>query len=139
RPCGGIVSCPSCPIRRGVQEPVRYRASTPAAGGVQPSPNPNPSGAVRGVVPSSGRPSSRRASMKAVRGSWAVARALLVVPAARAQEPPKPGPEHEILKKLAGTWDVTMKGGGVESKGTVTYKMDLGGLWLVSSMESEFG
>src|SRR5262245_42488029 len=65
--------------------------------------------------------------------------AALAAPAARAQEPPKPGPEHEALKKHEGTWDLTMKFGGMESKGTVTYKMDLGGLWLTSSLESEFG
>jgi hypothetical protein len=65
--------------------------------------------------------------------------ALLVARAAPAQEFPKPGPEHEMLKKLVGTWDLTMKFDGKESKGTVTYKMDLGGLWLVSSLESEFG
>jgi hypothetical protein len=27
---------------------------------------------------------------------------------------------------------------GMESKGTVTYKMELGGLWLTSSLDSEF-
>ncbi len=64
--------------------------------------------------------------------------AMLAAPAL-AQEPPKPGPEHELLKKHVGTWDLTMKFGGMESSGTVTYKMDLGGLWLVSSLESEFG
>ena len=30
-----------------------------------------------------------------------------------------------------------MKAGGKESKGTVTYKMELGGLWLAGAMESE--
>lgn len=54
-----------------------------------------------------------------------------------AQEGVKPGPEHEWLKKLEGTWDATMKFGGMESKGTCTYKMELGGLWLCSTMESE--
>lgn len=61
---------------------------------------------------------------------------LLAVPAF-AQEPPKPGPELEILKKLEGEWTTTMKFGGMESKGTVTYKMELGGLWLVGSLEGE--
>ena len=64
--------------------------------------------------------------------------AVLTGPAV-AQEPPKPGPEHEVLKKLVGTWDTTMKFGGMEIKGVVTYKMDLGGLWLLSSLESEIG
>ena len=63
--------------------------------------------------------------------------AALTVPAP-AQEPPKPGPELEVLKKLVGTWDLTMKFDGMESKGTVTYKMDLGGLWLASDLQSEF-
>jgi hypothetical protein len=53
-----------------------------------------------------------------------------------AQEPPKPGPEHEMLKKLEGKWDTTLKFGGKESKGTVTYKMELGGLWLVGAHEA---
>ncbi|HVK17532.1 MAG TPA: DUF1579 domain-containing protein [Fimbriiglobus sp.] len=65
--------------------------------------------------------------------------AVLAVPAVRAQEPARPSPEHEVLKKMEGNWDLTMKFGGMESKGTVTYKMDLGGLWLVSALESDLG
>jgi hypothetical protein len=53
------------------------------------------------------------------------------------QDAPKPGPEHEMLKKLAGDWDLTMKAGGQEFKGKVNYKMEVGGLWLVSTLESE--
>jgi hypothetical protein len=76
--------------------------------------------------------------MTSVRWFCAAALAVaLVAPATRAQEGPKPGPEHEVLKKLVGTWDLTMKFDGMESKGTVVYKMDLGGLWLTSSLESE--
>src|SRR3954466_13607359 len=67
----------------------------------------------------------------------AVVLALLVVPAVQAQEGPKPGPEHEVLKKMVGDWDLTMKFAGMESKGKVTYKMGLGGLWLVSDLESD--
>src|SRR5262249_32290957 len=81
----------------------------------------------------------RRASMKTVRWFYAVALAVLATPAARAQEAPKPGPEHGLPKKQVGTWDLTMKVGGMESKAVVTYKMDLGGLWLLSSVESDFG
>ena len=77
--------------------------------------------------------------MKTVRWFCAVALAAVATPAAWTQEPQKPGPEHEFLKKMAGTWDVTMKGGGIEAKGVITYKMDLGGLWLLSSLESEIG
>src|SRR5262245_9006554 len=62
--------------------------------------------------------------------------AVLAVPGF-GQEPAKPGAEHEMLKKREGTWETTMKAGGMEFKGTVTYKMELGGLWLVGSMESD--
>jgi hypothetical protein len=55
------------------------------------------------------------------------------------QEPPKPGPELATLKKLEGAWEATMKIAGAESKGTMIYKMELGGLWLTSSFEGEFG
>jgi hypothetical protein len=64
--------------------------------------------------------------------------ALLAVPAL-AQEPPKPGPAHQLLKLREGTWDTTMKAGGMEYKGSVTFQMELGGLWLVGSMDSDFG
>ena len=66
----------------------------------------------------------------------AVCAAVLAGPAA-AQDGPKPGPEHEVLKKMAGTWDVTMSVGGAETKGSAVYKMDLGGLWLTSTFEGE--
>jgi hypothetical protein len=62
--------------------------------------------------------------------------AMLVVPAL-SQEAPKPGPEHEVLKELAGTWDSTMKFDGKESKGTMIRTMELGGFWLTGTMESE--
>jgi hypothetical protein len=62
---------------------------------------------------------------------------LLAAPAAAQPPLPKPGPEHEVLKKHVGTWDLTMKFGGMETKGTSTYKMDLGGMWLSSTVESE--
>ncbi len=62
--------------------------------------------------------------------------AVLAIPA-YGQEMPKPGPEHEWLKKKVGTWETTMKFGDKESKGIVTFKMELGDLWLVGKMESE--
>ncbi len=65
--------------------------------------------------------------------------AIWLAPYARAQEPPKPGPEHERLKQAEGTWEATIKTEEGESKGTMTYKMDLGGLWLVSQFEGDFG
>ncbi len=78
--------------------------------------------------------------MKAVRWSLVLCvAAMLLAPAARAQEPARPGPEHEQLKKLVGTWEATIKFMGGESQGSVTYKMDLGGLWLVSDFQADFG
>jgi hypothetical protein len=67
----------------------------------------------------------------------AVVVALALVVPAWSQEMPKPGPEHDVLKALEGTWESTLKAGGQESKGTVTYKMDLGGFWLTGAMDSE--
>jgi hypothetical protein len=73
---------------------------------------------------------------------------LLARPASAAEPeftPPKPGPEHEILKKLEGTWNATVKASmepgkpPQESKGTMVYKMVCGGLWLSSEFEGEFG
>jgi hypothetical protein len=60
----------------------------------------------------------------------------LLVPASRAQAP-KPGPEHEQLKQMEGVWEANVNFGGQESKGTMTYKMDLGGMWLVGNYEGE--
>jgi Protein of unknown function (DUF1579) len=78
--------------------------------------------------------------MKTLRWFCAVAVVgLVAAPAVRAQEPAKPGPEHEVLKKHVGTWDTTMKFMGMESKGTATYKLDLGGLWLSSTFEGDIG
>ena len=75
--------------------------------------------------------------MKSMRCFCAVAIAMVMAPAVEAQEAPKPGPELDVLKKMVGNWDLTMKFGGMESKGTTVYKMDLGGLWLASTTESE--
>lgn len=78
--------------------------------------------------------------MKSVRfNSLAVVIGLVFNAAVNAQEPPKPGPEHAMLKKMVGTWDATMKFGGMESKGVSVYKMELGGLWLASTFEGDFG
>ena len=67
--------------------------------------------------------------------------ALTVAPdSVLAQAPPTPGPEHEILKKFEGNWTVKGKIGEEETTGTMTYKMELGGLWLASRYEgSMFG
>ena len=63
--------------------------------------------------------------------------AAVLIGTAAAQEIPKPGPEHKQLKKLEGTWETTMKFGDKEHKGTMTYKLELGGLWLVGSLQSD--
>lgn len=76
-------------------------------------------------------------TFRSFRSFCALALALVVGGPVAAQEPPKPGPEHEVLKKMAGDWTLVMKFGGMESKGTVAYKMDLGELWLTGALESE--
>lgn len=55
------------------------------------------------------------------------------------QEPPKPGPEHERLKELVGTWDAVMDMGGQKSKATATYKSICNGMWLESDFEGDLG
>lgn len=60
---------------------------------------------------------------------------LILLSSARAQELPKPGKEHDILKRLVGTWDAETESGN----GTMTYKMGLGGLWLIGDFDGEFG
>jgi hypothetical protein len=61
-----------------------------------------------------------------------------------AQEAPKPGKEHELLKQFEGTWTVTHKitmdpsQPPQESKGgTETCTMKCGGLWLVTESDGE--
>lgn len=78
--------------------------------------------------------------MTTVRTLLAVALVIAVGGRTAAQDfPPKPGPEHEVLKKWVGTWDATVTAMGNESKGVATYKMELGGLWLTSTFEGDFG
>src|SRR5947209_19702194 len=68
-----------------------------------------------------------------------LAMVLALATGVRAQAPPQPGPEHKVLKQKEGTWETTMQAGGMEYKGAVTFKMELGGLWLVGSLESDLG
>ncbi len=63
----------------------------------------------------------------------------LGVGTAAAQEMPKPGPEHAILKKFEGSWNATVSFAGGESKGTANYKMDLGGFYLRFHFKGDFG
>jgi hypothetical protein len=82
----------------------------------------------------------------------APAKAQAPKPAAKAEAPkaaeappapPKPGPEHEHLKKAAGVWDATVEMSEAPgkppavSKGTETSAMIAGGLWLVTDFKSE--
>ena len=64
---------------------------------------------------------------------------LVMVCAAEAQQPVKPGPEHALIKKREGNWTTTMKAGGMDYQGNVTFKMELGDLWLVGSLEIDLG
>jgi Protein of unknown function (DUF1579) len=63
--------------------------------------------------------------------------------AGAAMELPKPGPEHEILKKDEGVWDATVEATMAPgappavSKGVETVKATGGGLWYVSDFKSE--
>src|SRR5687767_10313615 len=56
-----------------------------------------------------------------------------------AQEGVKPGPEHEHLKTMEGTWEATIQSKEGDAKGTLTSKMGLGGLWLLDHFKGEFG
>jgi hypothetical protein len=79
--------------------------------------------------------------MKTMQHGFAALVATLIVAAAvwAQPEPPKPSPEHAVLKKMEGTWDATMTAGGMESKAKMVYKLDLGGMWLSSTLDGEAG
>ena len=51
---------------------------------------------------------------------------------------PKPGKEHAVLKQMEGEWDATMDFMGMESKGTYTCKVGMGGLWLTQDYAGNF-
>ena len=68
----------------------------------------------------------------------ALAAALCAVLVSHAQAPVSPGPEHEALKKLAGEWTATVKSPEGEVPGTMTARMEMGGLWLSSEFRSTF-
>jgi hypothetical protein len=55
----------------------------------------------------------------------------------QSQGPPRPGVEHELLKKFAGEWTMVMSSMGKESRATSAHSMTHGGLWLTSSLEGE--
>jgi hypothetical protein len=60
-----------------------------------------------------------------------------VAPLTAQQFEVKPGPEHAFLKEGEGVWDATAKSKGTESKGTLSCKMALNGLWLIEHYEGE--
>ena len=74
--------------------------------------------------------------------SLIVAVALSTAAAAHAQDMfqmPKPGPEHELLKKDVGTWDATVEmlmPPAPPSKGVETNTLGPGGLWLINDFKS---
>lgn len=55
-----------------------------------------------------------------------------------AQEMRGPGPQHETLKKMEGTWLAVASSMGQESRGTMVCKMECGGLWLATDYQGEF-
>jgi hypothetical protein len=62
----------------------------------------------------------------------------LMVPAKAQQfEMPKPGPEHAKLKELEGTWDANVDFMGQKSKGTMTWKMEMSGFYLMSHFKGD--
>jgi hypothetical protein len=55
---------------------------------------------------------------------------------------PKPGPEQEALKQLAGEWDAVVKctgpdGQPQESTGTYSAKLDVGGYFLITEFKGK--
>jgi hypothetical protein len=52
---------------------------------------------------------------------------------------PTPGPEHAVLKRQEGEWIATVKGEGGDSKGTLSARLECGGLWLVTDYHGDFG
>ncbi len=57
-----------------------------------------------------------------------------IIGQATAQEPVKPGKEHEFLKELVGQWDIAFDG---NMAGKSVYKMVHNNLWLESHVEME--
>jgi len=75
---------------------------------------------------------------------------VAAAPAVRAQAPaeppmPKPGPEHELFKQDAGTWDATVEAWmapgapPMTSKAVETNVVACGGLCLVTDFKGDFG
>jgi hypothetical protein len=72
--------------------------------------------------------------------SLSIGCAVLFAGAIVAQPPEvKPGPEHAMLKEMAGAWKGKFKMQGTESDCTCTYRMELGDLWLTSTFQTKMG
>lgn len=68
---------------------------------------------------------------------------LCLAAALPAQEPPKPGPEHEKLAATAGTWDAVMEmttpdGQHVKYKGRSIVKVAAGGFCVIDDYTADF-
>lgn len=84
--------------------------------------------------------------MKTIQNLAFVAAVLVLLGAStRAQEFPKPGPEHEQLKQMVGIWEGNLRStfepgkSPLEGKGMFEAKMDLGGYFLVTEFKGEIG
>jgi hypothetical protein len=53
--------------------------------------------------------------------------------------PPGPGPEHKKLAEMVGEYTCEMKTGDQTFKGSATFTMELGGLWLVQNFTCDMG
>lgn len=83
------------------------------------------------------RPNLR--SLSSACAAWLAAAVLHPLVCAQEPAPPTPGPEHAALKRLEGEWTAVFKAGDSDSPGTMSYKMECGGLWLSSLFRCEFG
>lgn len=65
--------------------------------------------------------------------------AFTCTPIASAQLP-GPSPEHARLKETEGKWDFVLKSSdGSQSNGKSEFKLECGGLWLISDFKTDFG
>jgi hypothetical protein len=78
-------------------------------------------------------------------GALIVALTSLVYPQEKAKDRPeeyarlgRPRPEHERLWALVGTWELTSRGLGPESKGTAVYKSLYGGRFVTEEVKVPF-
>ena len=67
---------------------------------------------------------------------------LLAIAPLKAQELPRPQPEHQKLSESVGTWDAAIETVGMDgrlhdSKGVSVQKMGPGGFWLIDDFQGE--